>query len=193
MNLEFRSSNKCRGKKHYVWPLAFNTKSWRPSARKFAFNLVQILLRIGQMQKNAFSLQLSMLKVGGWAHFFVFGLSWILQATYSKAPWEVETKFFVRHLMELSSFVPWGSIRGQAQDSLAWSPTFNTKSWRPRLKHFLLASYSAPKLRSLKLLKRLKKKNYLFDLQLLMSKVGGRIIKISLSSSKNKSFKAWSF
>ncbi len=145
------------------------------------------------MPKNVFNLQLSMLKFGGCAHFFAFGLSWILQATSSRVPWEVEAKFFVWHLMEFPSFVPRGSIRGQAQDFLAWSPTFGAKSWKPRLKHFLLASHWPFELRSLKLHKRFRKKNCLFNLQFSMLKVGDRIIKFSLSSSKNKSFEAWNF
>lgn len=123
----------------------------------------------------------------------MFDLSWISQTTCSWTPSEAKVKFFVLFFMEFLNFVLEGSMKGWAQDFLAWPLTFNIKSWKLSKKNLHFAFHGTFKLCAQVLHKRLNKKICLPSLQLLVSKVKGRTIKFSLSSPKNKSSQPLSF
>jgi hypothetical protein len=68
---------------------------------------------------------LNVLKINQ-THFFAIDLSWIPQATCSRAPWEAKANVFVLASHGTPKLCVQGTIRGQTQDFLAWPPTCGT-------------------------------------------------------------------
>jgi hypothetical protein len=70
----------------WSWSLEVTT---RVEAKKIAFGHFWMCWGVAKCKKKTLGLQLLALKVGGWTHFCVFGLSWIPQATMMLASEQV--------------------------------------------------------------------------------------------------------